>query len=265
MFYNAKEAKLHIGKVSFDYIQFGTGPKTLLMIQGLNTNRIKGAALSLAYMYRIFAKEYTVYLFDRRDEVYEGITVKDMAMDIAAAMDELGLKNADVFGVSQGGMIAQYLALERPDLVHKLVLAVTVSRNNSTIESVVQNWITMTEQGDFKTLVLDMAKKMYSDEYAKRYQLFMPLLAVVQKPKDVERFLILSKACLTCNTYDSLEKIKCPVFIIGGKQDKVVTGEASEEIAEKLCCEIHMYEKLGHEAYEEACDFNQRVLDFLRK
>ena len=44
------------------------------------------------------AKEYTVYLFDRRDEVYEGITVKDMAMDIAAAMDELGLKNADVFG-----------------------------------------------------------------------------------------------------------------------------------------------------------------------
>lgn len=265
MFYNAKEAKLYIGDVSFDYIQFGSGEKTLLMIQGLNTNRIKGAGLSLAYMYRIFAKEYTVYLFDRRDEVYEGITVKDMAMDIAAAMDELGLKNADVFGVSQGGMIAQYLAMERPDLVHKLVLAVTASRNNSTIESVVQNWITMTEQGDFKTLVLDMAKKMYSDEYAKRYQLFMPLLAVVQKPKDVERFLILSKACLTCNTYDSLEKIKCPVFIIGGKQDKVVTGEASEEIAEKLCCEIYMYEKLGHAAYEEACDFNQRVYDFLRK
>ena len=263
MLYHAKEEKLHIREVSFDYIQFGTGKKTLLMIQGLNTNGIKGAAVSLAYMYRMFAKEYTVYLFDRRDEVYEGVTVKEMALDIATAMDELGLKNADVFGVSQGGMIAQYLAMERPDLVHKMVLAVTASRNNSTMERVVQNWITMTEKGEFKALVLDMAEKMYSDEYVKRYQFFMPLLTVVQKPKDIKRFLILAKACLTCNAYDSLKKIQCPVFVIGGKQDKVVTGEASEEIAKKLGCEIYMYENLGHAAYEEAADFNQKVFDFL--
>lgn len=265
MLYNAQEGKLHIGEVSFDYIQFGTGKKTLLMIHGLNTNGIKGAAFSLAYMYRLFAKEYTVYLFDRRAEVYEGITVKDFAMDIAAAMDELGLKNADVFGVSQGGMIAQYLAMERPDLVNKVVLAVTASRNNETIENVVQNWIAMTEQGDFTALVRDMAEKMYSDEYVKRYQFFMPLLTMVQKPKDVNRFLILAKSCLTCNVYDLLEKIQCPVFVIGGTKDKVVTGEASEEIAEKLGCEIYMYENLGHAAYEEASDFNQRVLNFLKK
>lgn len=265
MLYDAKEGKVNIKDGSFDYIQFGTGEKPLIMIQGLNTNGIKGAALSLAYMYRVFAKEYTVYLFDRREEVYDGITVKDFAMDIAAAMDALGLKNADVFGVSQGGMIAQYLAAERPELVHKLVLAVTTSRNNETLESVVQNWISLTEQGDFKALVLDMAQKMYSDEYVKRYQLFMPLLTIVQKPKNVKRFLIIARSCLTCNAYEFLEKIQCPVFVIGGKQDKVVTGEASEEIAEKLGCEIYMYETLGHAAYEEAIDFNDKVLDFLKE
>lgn len=265
MLYHAKEGKLYIGEASFDYIQFGTGKKTLLMIQGLNTNGIKGAAISLAYMYRMFAKEYVVYLFDRREDVYEGITVKDFAMDIAAAMDELGLKNADVFGVSQGGMIAQYLAIERPDLVHKLVLAVTTSRNNVIVETVIQKWIAQTAQGDFKALVLDMAEKMYSDAYVKRYQLFMPLLTMAQKPKDVKRFLILAKSCLTCNVFDSLEKIQCPVFVIGGKKDKVVTGEASEEIAKKLGCEIYMYEELGHAAYEEAADFNDRVLNFLNK
>ena len=128
-----------------------------------------------------------------------------------------------------------------------------------------QNWISLTEQGDFKRLVRDMAEKMYSQEYVKRYQLFMPLLTVVQKPKDVKRFLILSKACLTCNTYDFLEKIKCPVFVIGGMKDKVVTGEASEEIAKKLGCEIYMYDGLGHAAYEEARDFNERVFNFLKK
>ena len=42
-----------------------------------------------------------------------------------------------------------------------------------------------------------------------------------------------------------------------------VTGAASEEIAEKIGCKIHMYDRLGHAAYEEAKDFNQVVYKFL--
>ena len=40
-------------------------------------------------------------------------------------MDALGLRGADIFAVSQGGMIAQHLAADRPDLVRRMVLAVT--------------------------------------------------------------------------------------------------------------------------------------------
>ena len=263
MLYGAKELKLTANGMQFDYIRFGSGKKPLIMIQGLNTRGIKGAALSLAYMYRIFAKEYTVYLFDRRPVVYDGITVRDMAADIASSMDALGLKNADVFGTSQGGMIAQYLAIDRPDLVRKLVLAVTLSRNNDTVKQVVGDWIEMAERGDMKRFVLDMAEKMYSETYVRKYRPLMPLLTILQKPKDVKRFVILAKSCLTCDTYDILDKIKCPTLVIGGKQDKVVSGVASEEIAEKLGCALHMYENLGHAAYEEAQDFNQMVYDFL--
>lgn len=263
MLYNAKELKLNVQGMQFDYMTFGSGTKPLVMIQGLNTRGIKGASLSLAYMYRIFAKDYKVYLFDRRPFVQEGITVRDMASDIAAAMDLLGITNADVFGASQGGMIAQYLAIDRPDLVAKLVLAVTLSKNNDTVKQDVNNWSEMAERGAMKSLVTDMAEKMYSDAYVKRYQPFMPLLTILQKPKDVKRFVILAKSCLTCDTYDVLDQIKCPVLVLGGRQDKVVTGAASEEMAAKIGCKIHMYDNLGHAAYEEAKDFNQIVYDFL--
>ena len=263
VFYNAREQKLKLDDMHLDYITFGSGRKTLIMIQGLNTRSIKGAHISLAYMYRKFAKDYTVYLFDRRPVVYEGITVKDFAADIAAAMDALGLSKADVFGVSQGGMIAQHLALDRPDLVNKLVLAVTASRNNETMESVIDRWIELTEAGDVKALVIDMAEKMYSDSYVRRYKPFMGLLAILQRPKDVSRFIILAKSCLTCDSYDNLERIKCPVLVLGGKDDKVVGSEASVEIASKLGCDIYLYEHLGHAAYEEARDFNSRVYSFL--
>ncbi|MDL2310404.1 alpha/beta hydrolase [Peptostreptococcaceae bacterium OttesenSCG-928-C18] len=196
MFYNAKSLKLEIDNTKIDYITFGKGAKPIIMIQGLNTRGINGAAVSLAYMYRIFSESYKVYLFDRRPVVHEGITVREMAVDIAMAMDTLGITNADVFGVSQGGMIAQYLAIDRPDLVNKLDLGVTLSKNNDMAKSVIENWIVWTEQGEMKRLVKDMAIQMYSDAYVKRYMPFMPLLTLLQKPKDIQRFIILARVAL---------------------------------------------------------------------
>ena len=263
MFYNVKEQTLPLPSGNTPCISFGTGNQSLIMIQGLNTRGIRGAGLSLAYMYRLFAKDYTVYLFDRRPEVRDGITVREMARDVAEAMDYLRIRKADILGVSQGGMIAQYLAIDRPDLVNKLVLAVTASRNNATVEAVLQNWITLTEQGAMKELVADMAEKMYSPAYMTRYKPLLPLLALLQKPKDVPRFVALAKACLTCSAYEELDKIACPVFVIGGSLDQVVGSQASAEIAEKLNCKLHLYPQLGHAAYEEAPDFNKRIYAFL--
>ena len=264
MLYRVKELTVHIQNMPVRYITFGYGKNVLIMIQGLNTRGIKGSGLSLAYMYRVFSKEYTVYVFDRRPDVYDGITVRDFASDIAMAMDVLHLRNADVIGVSQGGMIAQYLAIDRPDLVNKLVLAVTLTRNNDTVRRVITDWIAMAEHGAMKALITNMAEKMYSDDYIKRYRPFLPLLTILQVPKDVERFKILAKSCLTCHAYDRLNAIQCPALVIGGQKDRVLTGQASAEIAEKIGCEMYMYNHLGHAAYEEAKDFNQRVYDFLQ-
>ena len=43
----------------------------------------------------------------------------------------------------------------------------------------------------------------------------------------------------------------------------VVTGKASEEIAEKILgSQLYMYQGLGHGLYEEAPDFLNRVKEF---
>ena len=83
------------------------------------------------------------------------------------------------------------------------------------------------------------------------------------KLNEPERFIRLARACLTADTYGELDRIHCPVLVLGGREDRVVTAEASEEIAARLGCPIYMYEGLGHSAYEEAPDFNQRALAFL--
>ena len=262
MLFNVKEGKVKLSAGEIDYIAFGNGERPLVMIQGLNTRGIKGSGLGLALMYRIFSKDFRVYLFDRRPGVTDKTTVREMALDVAEAMDTFGLKNAYVLGVSQGGMIAQYLAIDRPDLVGKMALAVTLSRNNETVISVINNWIEFTKNGDFKRLVYDMAEKMYSESYMKKYRPMLPLLAILQKPKDSERFINLARACLTCDVYEELDRVRCKTLVIGGEEDKIVGKYAAAETAERLGCESIIYEELGHAAYEEAPDFNKRVYNF---
>ena len=262
MLFNVKEGKIKLSAGEIDYITFGYGTKPLIMIQGLNTRGIKGAGLGLALMYRIFMRDFKVYLFDRRPEVTEKTTVREMAKDLAEAMDSMNIKNACILGVSQGGMIGQYLAIDRPDLVEKMVLAVTASRNNDTIISVINKWIEHTEKGDFKALTYDMADKMYSEKYMKKYRPMLPLLALLQKPRDTERFINLARACLTCNAYDELDKIQCKTLVIGGEQDKIVGENSAKEISKKLGCDVFIYDGLGHAAYEESPMFNVDVYDF---
>ena len=263
MLYQVKEEQLKLKDKTIDYISFGRGAKTLVMIQGLNTRGIRGAAIPLAWMYRIFSKEYRVYIFDRKMEITKGVTIKELTEDLSEAMDALHISYADILGVSQGGVIAQSLAIHRPDLVRKMVLAVTYARDNEILRNTVEHWIELTKQDLMKELISDMAAKMYSESYVRRYQPILPILTFVQKPKDRNRFLYLAQSCLDCNVYEDLNKISCPVFVIGGQGDLVVGAEASLEIAEKLRCECYMYENLGHALYEEAKDFNQRVYDFL--
>ena len=256
---------IKIGDTEMDCVTFGKGGKALVIIPGLNLKGVKETAVPFAYMYHIIAEEYKVFIIDRKADIPEGYTVRDSAADVAFAMKEMGILNADVLGISQGGMIGQYLAMDYPELVHKLVLGVTLSRENETVKRVIQSWIDMAETGDYEAISTDMLEKMYSEEYKEKYGKLIPLISKAGKPKDMHRFIILAKACFTCDTYEELDKIKCPVFVIGGRKDMIVTGEASEEIAEKLGCEIYMYEDMGHAVHEEATDFNERILEFLRR
>lgn len=260
-----KEFVIRTAHFSANCIRFGKGRRTLVLISGLNVRDAKGkmAALGVADAYRCFAKEYTVYVFDRREALPEHFSVAEIAEDIAACMAELKLKRADVFGVSQGGMIAQYLALEHPELVEKLVLGVTSSRPNETLENVIGRWCSMARTGKIRDVMKDYFYSTYSDAYLKKYAFMIPLLVRMVKPMPASRFLTLAEACLTCRTYDRLPELRCPVLVLGGGEDKVVTPEATLEIAAQLGCEPVIYEGYGHSAYEEAPDFNRRVMAFL--
>lgn len=268
MLYNAKNGTLKIGGTTMDYIRFGSGERILVMLPGLGDGlrSMKGTALPMAFMYREFAKDFTVYAFSRKNMLPEGYTTRDMARDQAEAMEQLGISKADVFGVSMGGMIAQHLAIDYPEKVHKLILTVTSSRPNPILAESVDEWVSCAKRGDHTALMDSNVRRIYSEDYYRKNKWLVPVMGKLTKPKSYDRFFAQADACLTHDTYGELHQIQATTLVIGGEKDLSLGGDASREIAAAIPdVELRMYDQWGHGLYEEAKDFNEVVLSFLTK
>ena len=262
---HAKNCYLDLPTGTVDYIRFGTGPKVLVMIPGVGDGlkTVKGMALPFAFLYRSLAKNFTVYVFSRRRILSPDMTTREMAEDLNSAMEALGLPSSAVVGVSQGGMIAQWLAIDHPDKVKKLVLTVTLSRPNPVVRDVIARWDKMAAQKDYKSILLDTAERSYSEKRLRQSRLTYRLLGSIGRPESFDRFRIQAASCLTHDTYDRLEQITCKTLVIGGKEDRIVTGQASADIAGRIPdCSLLMFGGLGHGLYEEAPDYLRRVSAF---
>ncbi len=265
MFYGAKNGSIKIDNTEMDYIVFGNGIKPLIMLPGLGEGlkTVKGTAVPFAFLYRAVAKEYRVYCFSRRNILPQGFTTKDMAEDLYFCMRELGIEKAMVLGVSLGGMIVEHLAISHPEAVEKLILTVTIARQNDTVQQMIGKWMDYAKEGKYKEIMTDTAENSYTESYLKKSRWMYGLLGNVGKPKSFERFLIMAEAGMKHDVYEELEKITCPTLVLGGRRDKIVGGTASEELAARISdCELYIYEDYGHGLYEEAKDFVPRVLKF---
>ncbi|MCR5802586.1 MAG: alpha/beta hydrolase [Lachnospiraceae bacterium] len=265
MFLNAKNGCLDLRCGKMDYVRFGKGERIAVMIPGVGDGlkTVKGFAIPFAILYRKFAKQFTVYVFSRKRDLPEKMTTRDMASDLNEAFEALGLKEVNLIGISQGGMISQWMAIDHPEKVSKLVLTVTHARAGEVAKDVIPRWMEMAKRGGYKEIMMDTAERAYSPARLESSKKQYMLLGNYGRPKSFDRFLIQAESCMTHNAYDELDKITCPTLVIGGSDDRIVGGRQSEELAEKIPgAKLHIYEGLGHGLYEEAPDFFDRVAGF---
>ena len=268
MLWNAKEGAVPLGNTEMCYVCFGSGNRHLVFLPGLSDGlaTVKGKALLLAAPYRMFFQEFTVWMFSRKNELPDDYSIKDMADDQAEAMKYLGIRDAAVCGVSQGGMIAQCLAADHPELVGKLILTVTAGQVSDMARSCVSKWISLAEKGEQGELLIDTAEQSYTEKKLKSFRKMYPAYRLLPKLKDSRRFLVNAKAILAFDGGGIAERISCPVLIIGGEKDLIVGPDASRDLHERIPgSTLYMYPESGHALYEEEKDFNERICRFLKE
>ena len=251
---------------SMDYCRFGTGEKTMVILPGLSVQSVLPMADAVAAAYGKFTDKYTVYLFDRRNDISAPYTVKDMARDTACAMKALGLKYVYLCGASQGGMMAQVIAVEYPELVKKLAVCSSSAHVKDEQYKVLEGWSDLARAGDREGLYLAFGKELYKSEVFEQYKAALIDAASTVTDEDLRRFVILSEGTEGFDISKELCRIQCPVLAIGDADDKVLDSDATMEIAEKLDeksgFRLFMYNGFGHAAYDTAPDFTDRLYRF---
>lgn len=251
---------------TMNFFRFGSGEKRLVILPGLSVQSVMGASEAIAEAYRSLAGRFTIYVFDRRANLPEAYSVRDMARDTAEAFYALGLTKVCLFGASQGGMIALALAIEYPELVGSMVLGSTSAHVTDEQFGAIEEWIRLARAGDREGLYLAFGREIYPPAVFEACRESLLAVAGTVTEHDLERFIILAEGTRGFDVVSELGKISCPVLAIGSFEDGVLDSDATMEIAERLDVHpdfrLYMYTGYGHAAFDTAPDYRQRILDF---
>lgn len=261
---NVVEKKVNIDDTYMNVIKFGNGKENLVIIAGVTLCGLEGQGDAIAEAYKVFTEEYTVYLVERKKEMPKVYSVQQMAEDLHRVLSEIGIKKTHLYGVSQGGMIAQCIAAYHPEIVNKMVVCSSQCRATKTAKAIVEKWVELAEKKNVIDINRFFFKKVYSEAFLEKNKELLPILEQQGTAEDCERFKTLAVACGNFDIYDDMDKIKCESYVIGDKNDNVLGVDGSYEIADRLKCKSFIYDQYSHAVYDEAEDIKEKILEFFR-
>jgi pimeloyl-ACP methyl ester carboxylesterase len=180
-----------------------------------------------------FAADREVIIFDNAGIASSGGAVADTIKGIAATaltfIDALGLKKIDLFGFSMGSFVAQQITIERPGLVHKLVLIGSGPRGGVDLVTFSPEvWAVLNREynpPDEQLLDVFFSPTVTSQAAGRR---FLDRIRSRSEDRDSginEKVIPAQLAAITEwgtikeGSYAYLENIKQPVLIVNGKTD----------------------------------------------
>lgn len=201
------------------FTEAGTGPP-LLLVHGLMATgeMFEPIVRYLAPSHRLIMPDMRGH--GRSRALPPLYTAAQLAGDLARLLDHLGIETADVLGYSQGGAIAQQLALDHPERCHRLVLACTFAFNMATIREkleghVVPPAIRALGMRRFAKFVVSQASKELGPERA-------AWLTGVMAGQDQNAMVAAWQQTMTFDSRRRLAEISCPTLVVAAAQDQAV-------------------------------------------
>jgi pimeloyl-ACP methyl ester carboxylesterase len=224
------------------------------------------------------AAQHHVVTFDNRGVGSSaGVTpdsVEEMARDAAAFIAALGFTKVDLLGFSLGGFVSQALALQRPDLVRKIILAGTGPAGGEGIakvdgllpDALAKATAANKHPKHFLFFTQTPSGQAAADDFLQRLKERTDALDTPVSNETVQAQLTAIRAWGQGDA-TALARIQQPVFIANGDRDVMVPSINSFELLRSLPnAQLSIFPDAGHGGiFQYHSEFVQQALNFLRE
>jgi len=248
------------------YACIGSGARDLVVFEGLGFKHKppSGIMLRMSTGYlRGLVNSYKIYIVGRKPGLPPGYLLSAMSDDYAVMIkNELG-GEADIIGVSTGGAIAQHFAINHPNLVRRLVLAMTGFRLTEEGKELQMQVADLARKGNRRAAGALLGTAIMRKGVAKHvFKWSMWLLGPLFIPIDPSDGIVEIEAEDRHDLSDHLDKIKADTLVIGGEEDFFYPVR---ETAGKIPnARLVLYPRLGHNAmFARSRQFGEEIRAFL--
>jgi 3-oxoadipate enol-lactonase len=254
--------------VDLYYERAGAGPPVLL-VMGLGMN-----ATGWWRTIPVLARDFTVLSFDNRGVGRSGrppgpYSMAQMADDAVAVLDAAGVEAAHVYGVSLGGMVAQEIALRRPERVLGLVLAATTPGGEHAVAPDAETLAFFHRRGQMPAEEAVWASVPYN--YAARtrrdggQRIAEDIAQRLRFPIELEPYVAQLAAALGHDAYERLGAVSHPTLVVHGAEDRMVHPDNARLLAGRIpAAQLQLWEQTGHLFFTDELGIDPAVSEFLR-
>lgn len=266
-----QSAKAKLGKDTVHYWSGGKGPAVVL-VHGFGGSAMwlwHPQVAELARDHRVVVPDLLWFGDSRSDDREFGLDHQVRAIE--ALLDDLGIKDADVVGVSYGGLVAHEIASDRPAAVRHLVLVDTPGRvytrddyklllRRLRVDHISKVLVPKDPRGVEDLLGLAYYNPPWVPDFA-----LAQTLDALYTPFREERVALLDSLLGDMDALKARPRtLRAPTMVVWGRQDPVFPLEVGQRLAESLAAPIHVVENARHAPnLEHPAEFNRVLRSFL--
>jgi 3-oxoadipate enol-lactonase len=255
--------------IDIHYQVAGNGPETILLVNGVGDDL-------MAWPNQIpdlLASGLRVVTFDNRGVGRSGqpagpYTSREMAVDVKAVVDALGLGPFHIVGVSMGGCIALEYALANPADLRSATFANTYARPDPFTYAAFEAWGLIAEAAGTSVLMRQMAPWIFSPSfYEAQPAKVAGLVAEMERsPQPPASFVAQIGALLSHDCLDRLGEIEVRSLVLVADDDTIIRPALSRRLFDGLPNAEWAVVPGGHGAFwENPGPWNRAVIDFITR
>jgi len=244
-----------------------TGPETataLVLSNSLGTDRSLWDRQVIA-----FTERYRVLRYDTRGHGASAApdgdyTIDRLGRDALSLMDEAGLRQAHVCGVSIGGLTALWLGIHAPDRVLRLVLANTAARIGSLEFWTERMRVARTE--GLEALAEVTMQRWFTERFRTADPAMIARMRATMLEVPAAGYLGCCAALRDADLRELAPRVQAPALVVTGAADVATPPAAGEALAAAIPGARTLALEAAHLAnVEQAPAFTAAVLAFLER